>query len=294
MRPPPISSALVPNEHVGLTIRCSSVVIFVASLLLGQRLLEQFSLTSLLHSNWRQVIFWSSKMLLPAACLSAVTIFTLYAAGTALLATDNSSVGTSNQLEVGLLLLKISVSWLFVFGAIPVILVVLVMATSRIVPSREDNLAIKLTVFLLGAVMLITGQGVHLSALIDPELVGGKIAFYLAGFTPELLVVMLYALDSLDMLFAGESPDWFVHGKDAVEGGLSRADEKPEKAIIIVRKDFDLFVANLETTSRTWSTSTTPDEPERISRNVERIRGFGEHLVCRGGGSRKLPPMPLR
>lgn len=249
----------------------------------------------MLHSTCRLALFWSSRLLLPAAIISAVTIFALYAVGTSFLATDVSTVGTRGQFDEGLLLLKISVSWLFVFGALPVVIVVFLMTTSRIVPSRQDNLAVKFTVFLLGAVMLVAGQGAHLSALFDPELVGGKIAFYLAGFALELLVVMLYALANLDLLFAGENPDRFGHGGDDVEADPAPAEEKPEETppVIIVRKDFQLFVAKLETMPNQQSPSMAIDDSERIPRSVERIRGFGEHLTSRRG-SRKLPPMPLR
>lgn len=282
------------------------MVIFVANIILGQRLLKHFSLTSLLHSSWRLVLFWFSRLLLPVAILSAVTIFALYAAGTGLLASDDSPVGTSGHFEEGLILLKISISWLLVFGAVPVLLVLLVMATSRIVPSRKDSLVIKLTVFLLGAVMLVTGQSFHLGALFDPQLVGGKIVFYVAGFTLELLVVMLYVLANLDILFAGQRPNQFVQARDTpqprsgaygpyqkAEVGSTRAYEKPGEGAIVVRKDFEVFVAKLGTTPSGRSSSMTSDGPERIGKSVEKIRGFAEHSTSRPG-SRKSPPEPLR
>lgn len=285
-----------------LTTRNSSVVIFVASLILGQRLLKYFSLTSLLHSSWRLVLFWFSRLLLPMSILSALTIFAVYAAGTSLLANDLSSGVATEASEKAFTLMKIAVSCLFVFGAVPVLLVFLVVATSRIVPRRQDSLAVMLAVFMLGAVMLVAGQGFHLGALFDPQS-AGRVAFYVAGLMFELLVVMLYTLANLDMLFAKQRLDSFTHAKSlsrpqSAERGASQMErgeawDSAGKDAIKVVTDFELSVTKVDTGSSAQSPSTASRMSTRSPRSPERIRGFGEHMSSRPG-SRKSPPDPLR
>lgn len=276
----------------------------MANLILSQRLIEQFSLTSLLHSAWRQILFWTSKILVPLATFSAAVIFVLYSTGTGLLASHEAVDVASSDSEAGLLLLKVSVLWLFSLGSHPVVLVFLVLLTSRLVPKRKDNLIVKLAVFLLGAILLVTGQGFHLCALFAPQLMGnGPATFYVAGFSLELMAVVLYALARLDDLFEDRSSNLLEYARDTMgsrntmrsgdddddmmkEGGASRG-ATPDIGGIVVRKEFEVSVGKAETVGG-HSPSTEVEGPGRLGKSDD-SRGFGERFVSRAESKKPVP-----
>lgn len=274
----------------------------MANLILSQRLIKQFSLTSLLHSAWRQILFWTSELLVPLAAFSAAVIFVLYSTGTALLASHQAVDVASGDSEAGLILLKVSVLWLFSLGSHPVVLVFLVLLTSRLVPKRKDNLIVKLAVFSLGAILLVTGQGFHLCALFAPQLMGnGPAAFYVAGFSLELMAVLLYALARLDDLFEDRSSNLLEYTRDTMgsrntmrdddddmikEGRASRG-ATPDNSGIVVRKEFEVSVGKAETIGL-QSPSTEVEGPGRLGKGHD-PRGFGERFVSRAESKKPVP-----
>lgn len=183
--------------------------------MLAQRLIRQYSLASLLHSGWRLTVFWLSRLLIPTAILSAMGIVVLYSVGAGLFATSLAANGTSDVFGQGVTILRISTIWLLALGLLPMALVFLVVVTARKIPGLQQDLGMKLAVFFLGAALLVVGQGFHLGAFLDGTASSlGKTAFYITGFTLEILVALLYAWANLDFLFSARGMDSLASGKN--------------------------------------------------------------------------------
>lgn len=170
--------------------------------MLAQRLIRQSCLATPLHSRWRLAVFWLSRLLVSTALLFAMGIVLIYGLGANLFIASRAANDTSDAFDSGLSLLRISIIFLLALGAFPMILVFLVVVTAHKAPGLRQDLGVKLAVFFSGLAAPLAGQGSHLVAFFGTEIPGaGKVVFYVAGFTLETLVVLLYAWANLDFLF---------------------------------------------------------------------------------------------
>lgn len=256
---------------------------FIASALLGQRLIRILSLTSLSAPRGRLVSAWLSALLVMLATIASISIVALYISGASRATDLLTSDASSDDPQRILTLLRVSMAWLAVLGALPPVLVAVVLLATRTYFRRLNKVKKKLIVFFLGGTLLENGQFVRLAAVFQAGSAAGRGPFYVAGFMLEALVVLLYAIADLDLLFHDEHINTFALANDrnrrqprAARFGFFRNDEQgiPRGALrdqggggINIRKSVDISVAHLDEGIQQPRNSSSRDEAANIIRS---------------------------